>query len=302
MATTIARGGVALPTGVTFTDNHDGTATLAGTPAAGTGGTYAITFTFNNGVAGNIVQNFTLTVLQPPLFTSANSTSFAPNAPGSFLVTLSGFPAPTVTVTGTLPSGVTFTPGTLLLAGTPTQTGSFPLVFTASNGVGSAVTQNFTLSVNGAPSITSANTAMFRRTLGTTFQVVMTGFPAPTVSVTTGVLPNGLTLSAAGLLSGTPTQGGAFPVTLTATNGTLPNATQIFTVLVNTPPAITSANAAMFVLNTAGTTFQVVMTGFPAPTVSVTAGVSQRSHALAGRAAGGDADAERILCRHADRH
>ena len=271
-ATTIARGGVALPTGVTFTDNHDGTATLAGTPAAGTGGTYAITFTFNNGVAGNIVQNFTLTVLEPPLFTSANSTTFAPNAAGSFLVTLSGFPAPTVTVTGSLPSGVTFTPGTRLLAGTPTQTGSFPLVFTASNGVGSPVTQNFTLSVNGAPSITSANTAMFLLNTAGTFQVVMTGSPAPTVTVTTGVLPTGLTLSSAGLLSGTPTQSGSFPVTLTATNGTLPNATQNFTVVVNTPPAITSANAATFALNTAGT-FQVVMTGFPAPTVSVTAGV-----------------------------
>ncbi len=29
-----------LPTGVTFTDNGDGTATLAGTPAAGTNGVY----------------------------------------------------------------------------------------------------------------------------------------------------------------------------------------------------------------------------------------------------------------------
>ena len=100
----------------------------------------------------------------------------------------------------------------------------------------------------------------------------MTGSPPPTVTVTTGVLPTGLALSSAGLLSGTPTQSGSFPVTLTATNGTLPDATQNFTVVVNTPPAITSANAATFALNTAGT-FQVVMTGFPAPTVSVTAGV-----------------------------
>ena len=39
-----------LPTGVTFTDNGDGTATLAGTPAAGTGGSYPLTFTASNGV------------------------------------------------------------------------------------------------------------------------------------------------------------------------------------------------------------------------------------------------------------
>ena len=35
---TIARGGVALPPGVTFVDNLDGTGTLAGTPAPGSGG------------------------------------------------------------------------------------------------------------------------------------------------------------------------------------------------------------------------------------------------------------------------
>ena len=40
----------ALPTGVTFVDNGDGTATLAGTPAAGTVGTYAMTITAANGV------------------------------------------------------------------------------------------------------------------------------------------------------------------------------------------------------------------------------------------------------------
>ena len=36
---------------MTFTDNGDGTATLAGTPAAGTGGTYPLTITAANGTA-----------------------------------------------------------------------------------------------------------------------------------------------------------------------------------------------------------------------------------------------------------
>ena len=54
-----------LPTGVTFTDNGNGTATLAGTPAAGTAGTYPITITAANGVGSNATQTFTLTVVQP---------------------------------------------------------------------------------------------------------------------------------------------------------------------------------------------------------------------------------------------
>ena len=47
---------------MTFTDNGDGTATLAGTPAAGTGGTYALTFTADNGGPTPATQSFTLTV------------------------------------------------------------------------------------------------------------------------------------------------------------------------------------------------------------------------------------------------
>jgi len=50
----------ALPAGVTFTDNGNGTATLAGT--AGTIGAFNIVITAGNGVLPNATQNFTLTV------------------------------------------------------------------------------------------------------------------------------------------------------------------------------------------------------------------------------------------------
>ena len=39
----------ALPSGVTFKDNGNGTATLGGTPASGTAGVYAITIRAHNG-------------------------------------------------------------------------------------------------------------------------------------------------------------------------------------------------------------------------------------------------------------
>jgi putative Ig domain-containing protein len=55
----------ALPAGVTFTDNGDGTATIGGTPAAGTAGTYPLTITAANGIAPNATQEFTLTVIAP---------------------------------------------------------------------------------------------------------------------------------------------------------------------------------------------------------------------------------------------
>jgi hypothetical protein len=52
----------ALPSGVTFVNNGNGTATLSGTPAAGSGGTYTLTFTASNGVGTPANQSFTLTV------------------------------------------------------------------------------------------------------------------------------------------------------------------------------------------------------------------------------------------------
>ncbi len=51
-----------LPTGVTFTDNGNGTATLAGTPQEGTLGTYPLTLTAANGISPSATQSFTLSV------------------------------------------------------------------------------------------------------------------------------------------------------------------------------------------------------------------------------------------------
>jgi hypothetical protein len=52
----------ALPSAVTFVDNGNGTATLSGTPAPGTGGTYPLTITASNGEGSDATQSFTLTV------------------------------------------------------------------------------------------------------------------------------------------------------------------------------------------------------------------------------------------------
>ena len=151
---------------MTFTDNGNGTATLAGTPAAGTGGTYALTFTATNGVGSPTVQNFTLTVNQAPAITSATGTTFTVGVAGTFTVTTTGFPTPVDHARGALPAGVTFTDngnGTATLAGTPAAGtgGTYPLTLTATNGVGSPASQSFTLTVNQAPAITSADNTTF---------------------------------------------------------------------------------------------------------------------------------------------
>jgi hypothetical protein len=51
-----------LPSGLAFVDNKDGTATVSGTPAAGTAGEHVISITAHNGAGADVVQKLTLTI------------------------------------------------------------------------------------------------------------------------------------------------------------------------------------------------------------------------------------------------
>ena len=98
-------------------------------------------------------------------------------------------------------------------------------------------------------------------------------FPAAAFAVTSGALPDGLTLDGdTGLLSGTPTATGEYSFTVTASNGEEPDATQDATILVGTPPAFTSS--APTSPTTVGQTYTHTFTasGFPPPSFSVTSG------------------------------
>lgn len=103
-----------------------------------------------NEVASVTGPNASFTTLDcQPRITSAASARFMMGAAGSFSVTVTGEPVPTLSITGALPSGVTFDPSTGLIAGTPASgtLGSYPLVIKAANGLNPDATQNFTLTV-----------------------------------------------------------------------------------------------------------------------------------------------------------
>jgi hypothetical protein len=199
------------PGWVTFVDNGDGTATLAGTPGAGTEGSYPFTITAANTVSPNATQNFMLTVNgeMAPTITSASTTTFFVASAGSFMVATTGSPRPTLSESGALPAGVTFTDngnGTASLAGTASAgtEGSYPFTITAANGMSPDATQNFTLIVainNGAEILT----------------VTRAGLGSGTVTSSPASINCGATCSA-------PFNGGTV-VTLTAT----PNPNSTFT-------------------------------------------------------------------------
>ena len=268
----------ALPSGVTFTDNGNGTAALAGTPAEGTQGNYPLVISAKN-TAGTVTENLTLIVNSGLAITSASSAIATGGKAFSFTVTATGTPAPTLTHAGTLPSGTTFTAGangTATLAGTPSTTasGPYPITFTAKNSTGSA-SQAFTLTVDQSPTFSSAATVT--ETAGTAFAFTVSTKGYPTPALTSGSLPTGATFAdngnGSGTLAGsTAIVAGTYAVTVTAANAGA-SVNQVITLTVKADstkvpvPAFTSSATA-----TATTgkpfSFTVTTTGSPTTTYS----------------------------------
>lgn len=210
---TIAVTSGSLPSGITLTDNANGTATLAGTPALSTGGqTFPVTLTATT-PAGATNQNFTLTVNTVPAFTSPATASAVVDQSFSFTVTTSGIPAPAITKSGALPFGITFTDignGTATLAGTAVvgELGnSFPITLTATSSSG-VVQQVLTINVAASASLSSIAPARLadtrpgyttvdgqfagigQRQIGSTLQLLVAGrggVPADAIAVALNV-------------------------------------------------------------------------------------------------------------------
>ena len=213
----------------------------------------------------------------PATFTSAGSTTFTEGVAGSFTPTASGTPTPVITESGTLPSGVSFTGGSL--AGTPTQTGSFPVTLTATNGIESPASQSFTLDVCAVDGFRIGTTSLPAATVGTPYSQPLISACAPSGATITWkkvALPKGFALSSGGLLTGTPSSKaiGSQSVQVSVTDakhGTPVTAT--IPLVVDEAPAF-GKKSPIAVGLTEGTASSVTLTavGYPAPTFTVTSG------------------------------
>ncbi|HEX4434981.1 MAG TPA: putative Ig domain-containing protein, partial [Acidimicrobiales bacterium] len=142
---------------------------------------------------------------------------------------------------GTLPTGLTLS-NAGVLSGTPTAVGTFNFTITgtdSSTGTGPySGTQAYTVTI----SLALSPTTLPGGTVGTTFTTstitASGGTGTVTYKVTTGALPTGLSLSTGGVLSGTPTAGGSFNFTITATDSAFPThntGSQAYSVTVGAP-------------------------------------------------------------------
>jgi hypothetical protein len=220
----------------------------------------------------------TFHVTDRPAITAPATPTVLSDTAVDILVTVGGSPVSSVTAAG-LPTGLTLVagaaPGEWHITGTVARDtfGSYDVTLTADNGLVS--THDLTLTVGGLPELDDATVTTYLDAAADAV-VRSTGSPLPTLAVTAGSLPPGLTATddgAGGLaFTGTPTAPGRWDVTVTATNA---HGSDSATVSVEVWAAPVFADTLIEHTLREGdpVDFTAHATGYPAQTVEIASGV-----------------------------
>ncbi|GEP41834.1 beta strand repeat-containing protein [Brevifollis gellanilyticus] len=177
--------------------------------------------------------------------------------------------------TGTLPAGLTLST-TGLLSGTPTALGTsnFTVLVTDSNGL--TASKAFATTITTTPSITTDSpllTSLVKVPFAATQFAATAGTAPYSWTVSAGTLPAGLTLSATGELTGTPTATASSTFTVQVTDANSLTANKEFSVLITASPTITTISPLpLGIVGSAYTTTLATENGTAPFTWSLTAG------------------------------
>lgn len=226
-------------------------ATLSGTPTTQGSYTFGIRVTDSSTGTGSYaeVKSVTLQVIPPPTISISPATVPGATVAVAYNQTLSasGGTAPySFAITaGALPAGLGLNTGTGALTGTPTAAGTFNFTVTATDANTFTGSRAYSLVV-ALPVIVIAPTTLPDGTVAAVYSQSVSasgGIASYTYAITAGALPTGLTLGGTGDITGTPTAGGTFNFTVTATSDSTgtgaPHTGSRAYALVIAPPTIT---------------------------------------------------------------
>jgi hypothetical protein len=241
----------ALPAGLTLAAGG----TLSGIPS--TAGTFEFTVKVDDALAASSSRTFSLTVAPFEILTTSPLTNGQTGAPYSANFAASGGTAPfTWTISdGALPDGLDLSTSGVL-SGTPTVSGTFQFTLQVQDTHAFTTTRIISLSLMdlGITTASPLSTAVVKVPYSQT--LVGTGGAQPYLwSVISGALPEGLTLSAEGVLSGTPTAAGDASVTVQLTENGGFSITKAFSLSVSANFLIPVVDPIVFPIATVGADF-----------------------------------------------
>ena len=228
----------ALPAGLTLNAAGE----ISGTPSGAVNASFTVEATTGDAQADTL--ELTLDVFVPlSIVTDTLPTGVVGVAYSSVLSATGGDGAYTWSVpAGSLPGGLGLDPSGVVV-GTPTEAISAPLTFEVKTGDGQSATANLTLTTFAPLTITTPTLPNGIAGSAYTTTLEATGADGSyTWSVVAGTVPDGLTLDAFGVLSGTPTGAGSDTLTLAVASGDGQTATTDLVVTVYDPVAITTVS------------------------------------------------------------
>jgi hypothetical protein len=256
-AVTFAVTSGALPPGLALNANSG---VISGTPTAIANSTFTVTAT--DAREQTAQRSFTIAIAGVFSFTSTTLPNGSLGVPYSATLQTQNSQAQVTfqILQGQLPPGLTLNTGTGLISGTPTQNGVSTFTVRATD----STPPNLLEAGKRGRAVDQIAEATFSITIGGTFAITTTALPPGTVAdpysttlatanavgavrfqVTTGTLPAGLTLApTTGVISGTPSASGTFPVTVTATDAQERTATRDLTLTILPRFVITTTSLA----------------------------------------------------------